>query len=556
VDHHSKGDTDKMYTTKLLFCLAALCAVMAEIPLEEVRQMSDKLEDDDDTKKDILAMFNIVQEVLDETVVDFEAEVAKHMKDDDFVKGYVSVAVAYMKQAYNRVITPDQARTAMLEGFMDKLDIELKIFAKGLRDSMVKDKKLQMLVNWLRQHKIKKNDKREIEDYINVNTVRAAILGELAESAKGLWPAVAKRLLADLAKMDKMDKEDKKDLLDVVAKKTGLDEQEFRKLFHKHTVQGVINSAFLFGKLFAENFAQNDKANKVIGHIVHACLNTPEVVAWVEPRGQLLEILGDAADDAAEQFVEDVKEHHKTDKDTNKFLNWLADELKKEGKTVKVEDMRKKMSSDLEKLLKFSLNSFKGQFSKEFMRPNNRPVGYLMYLVQLGKASTAPLHKKIDDIIDTIMNNDKDSEERNGLFELLGKSELVSKFEHYLFKEKLGELFKGMEKIYLYQAMNDDMAKFAFNKVVLAMSKDPKNKGKDQDQLVKELKAFCMKALKEKFEAGQSHFETRFKQAMFKDRAFWKFAITVAKGVRAMRVPQPEPAQPTRAKGLIKPQAA
>lgn len=31
-------------------------------------------------------MFNIVQEVLDETVVDFEAEVAKHMKDDDFVK--------------------------------------------------------------------------------------------------------------------------------------------------------------------------------------------------------------------------------------------------------------------------------------------------------------------------------------------------------------------------------------------------------------------------------------------------------------------------------------
>jgi len=46
-----------------------------------------------------------------------------------------------MKQAYNRVITPDQARTAMLEGFMDKLDIELKIFAKGLRDSMVKDKK-------------------------------------------------------------------------------------------------------------------------------------------------------------------------------------------------------------------------------------------------------------------------------------------------------------------------------------------------------------------------------------------------------------------------------
>jgi len=64
-----------------------------------------------------------------------------------------------------------------------------------------------------------------------------------------------------------------------VAKKTGLDEQEFRKLFHKHTVQGVINSAFLFGKLFAENFAQNDKANKVIGHIVHACLNTPEVVA-------------------------------------------------------------------------------------------------------------------------------------------------------------------------------------------------------------------------------------------------------------------------------------
>lgn len=240
-----------MHLTSVVLCFAAACSAIA-LPFSELYNEPDDLKDKDG-KPEIQAMFNIVKEVVDQTVVDFEQKAPEVLKN-----GEVGNFAAGVMKEMGLKVTSDGIRAQMLGSFMGMLNAELKEVVPLVHQAMVRDKRLAKLVVLLKKY-AKKNDNDEEDegDELDENDkhgkIREAILKELGKAGEHLRIGLSKRFELGMNQLD--EKYGKR----VNGLKRGL-VQFLRK--------GVKKGARAFGYLFGRNFGKDEKANELIRNIM------------------------------------------------------------------------------------------------------------------------------------------------------------------------------------------------------------------------------------------------------------------------------------------------